>query len=162
MMEGYKLYYSIIVLLTTLCAMGRVSKLPKKNVDRPAWVAFCMYMVGLTGWFCVMYTPASANVLLFKMDVFAHLANSPIYFLTHVSFMDTILQGVMMWIPLWILWNQFKYMRCQKMVRAANTVTLTIKVIFICFILWMIVAYGFDFLDGVYQVGKKPTTIVSA
>lgn len=162
MIDRYWIYYSILVLFSTICTMARVSKLPKKNMPHPKWTVFCYWMVGLIGWFCAVHSGASANVLLFKMDVFSHAANTPIYFLTHVSFMVTILQGVLMWIPVWILWNHFKYMRCQKMVRAKNVYTLTIKLVFVCIVMWGLYAYGFHFLDLVYQVGKQPTMIVSA
>ena len=149
----YSLFYTLLLVFCVLATMGRVCMLPKRQrTNMPVWVAFCLYAIGATGWFCSMFNVGHDAILSFRADVLAGKVHEFFYIMTHVSFMHTLLQGFIMWIPFWILWNHFKYMRCEKRIRAKNVATLTVKSIFVCLILIVLYVYGFNFLNVVYHV----------
>ena len=148
----YSIIYSFFVAFTILATMGRVCLLPKRQQILPCWTAFCMYLMGAVGWFCSMMNGAHASITSFCKDVFAGRVNEFFYIMTHVSFMDTLLQGFLMWLPCWVLWNHFKYMRCEKRIRANNIASLSVQTFVICFVMFFLFFKGFDFLKSVYFV----------
>lgn len=148
----YSILYSIFLTFTILATLGRISLLPKRRIKMPCWIAFCLYSVGAVGWFCSMMNGTHASITTFYQDVMAGRVNEFFYIMTHVNFMFTVLQGFLMWFPFWVLWNHFKYMRCEKRIRAKNVAALTIQCSAICFIMIALYVYGFPFLKSVYFV----------
>ena len=148
----YSIFYSIFLGFTILATVGRVSLLSKRHLKMPCWIVFCLYSVGAVGWFCSMMNGEHVLIDSFYRDVMAGRVNEFFYIMTHVSFMHTVLQGFLMWFPFLFLWNHFKYMRCEKRIRAKNVATLTVQCVVVCLIMIILFVYGFPFLNRMYFV----------
>ncbi len=96
-----------------------------------------------------------SGVARFTHDLESGSIQSYMYFLTNPSIFYVLLEGLLMFIPLMFLWNNFKYMRTERMIRAANVVTFTIKLLLLYALLVTLSYYGFDFINMIYCVDAK-------
>ena len=147
--------YSVILLLTTLITMSRVNFIKQTRLKYPRWAAFCFFLVGMIGWFSVADSAFFEPIYQLQKDVLAYKIDNVLYFLQEVNFMYAVLQGFLMWVPLWFLWNHFKTMRTDHCLRSHNIVTFTLKVVFVCGLLLGLSIFGFGFLDVIYQKNHK-------
>lgn len=161
----YRQIYAVWIMFTLIVTLSRAvvitSKYPKDKKGKlcTILVDVGIYLVGAIG-LAGAVGAFNNEIFLSGVDRFARDLQSGgihdyMYFLTNPSFFYVVLEGLIMFIPLMFLWNNFKYMRTERTIRAANVATFTIKVLIVCALMTVLSYEGFSFLNMVYCVDLK-------
>ncbi len=161
----YRQIFAVWIMFTMICALSRsaiiTSKYPRdwKGKTSAIIVNAGLYLVGAIGLAGAVgvfnNSMFLSGVARFTHDLESGSIQSYMYFLTNPSIFYVLLEGLLMFIPLMFLWNNFKYMRTERMIRAANVVTFTIKLLLLYALLVTLSYYGFDFINMIYCVDAK-------
>jgi hypothetical protein len=160
---AYSWIYLLILIFTFLCTLSRWAVMAAKGKDwkhkvECAFVLFGYWMVFAAGLLCNTVLEAdNASVFisnwlhaLFQgtyLDVMYYLVNPDLFF--------WLLKGFLMAVPVFFLWQQFKYLRLERTYRAANIFTYVLKIIFILALMMVFCVEGYPFLYRVYQMDYK-------
>ncbi|MDO4672683.1 MAG: hypothetical protein Q4A76_07200, partial [Porphyromonadaceae bacterium] len=109
---NYVYVYAILLsffYLITLAQAIRVTKRKKKEIR--FLVLYGLYLFLTFGILMSFQAGLEPGVLSFKEDLLQGQVFDLFYILTHVSLMEYFLQGILLFIPIYALLAQFKYMR---------------------------------------------------
>lgn len=155
--------YGLWMLFTLLCTLSRVFIMTKRYTEwKRLLLIVQIYAFAAVGLLCVsavlFHSTAMYSIPLLAEDIEKGRIDFWYIFL-NPSISYALLQGLIMLVPLFELWQQFKCMRLDNRFRGYNLATMTIHTLIVLAGLIFISLYGFNFIDDVYQVQYKQLDI---
>ena len=159
LLPNFLIIYSMILFISAAACLGVVARLFATDPLEGKLALWGIFIVVFVGWLsaCGFLNQQIflTQIQVFRGDCLQGSIRSILYFLTNPSFAYTVLEGILLFMPLGILWNHFKYIRTEKTLRAKNLLTFCLKMIFYCFLMIYVGAYGFTYLNQIYHFEYK-------
>lgn len=149
--------YAVWLTFTWLCALARAVRLSEVGRKwKKLVVIFFLNMIYGFGLLCGIgafsYFSLPIRAFLFANEIAAGQGTNPMFYLTSPQPAAYLLQSLLMVIPLFTLWGQFKYMRLENTFKARNIWTYMIKYAFVIALIAALGLLGQRGIEKIYQV----------
>jgi hypothetical protein len=157
LIPNYEIFYSLWLAFTFLCTLAQSFRVCKRMARWKSFLVVIMVcLIASAGLLCglgllngrIFVYP----IYQFKVDLTSHVSMDLWYPFFHYDIPYTILQGMILFMPLFALWQQFKYMRLEDHYKASFLFTYVLKnIIWIALMIFLSVK-GFEFINLMYRV----------
>ena len=161
----YKVVYIAWLTFAFFATFGQAARVSLElNVLK---AKLCQYGVILMFGFGVITTiglvngfASDAYIPLFVDDVFSMSIADPYYYFVSPTFSFIVMQFIVLFIPCYCLWAQFKYMRLEDTFKARWIVTYMFKILVVCAVMFGFAYGGFELIKIAFQLEAMPNIAI--